>query len=1308
MNVSKKWLIAGTIALAIVTCVGLVVAAAADDDRDVDFPLKIDLTLASLPSVGQPVQINATVSARVDAPNTSVDVALPDGIRLVGGDLTWNGDLRTGQSASISAQIVFDREGEYEITASAHSPIDEYNARLGEGAIAVHLTHGASARGLTVGDYSTPPLQLKLVLTGAEPAEPPAEGATAEPASPSGCGTVRAYGWAYYRNASDTAWIPAQNIAVELWDSDSWSGDDHQGTAITDANGYWSVGPVSQDDEWWTCGLDLYNLFAYDAGWGRVENGSGNRYTWKSGTISNVSNGTYSFGSGGIGYSLEEYRARNIFFTIRRAWLAVINRAHVPAAKAYIQYRHGDNSNQTWPHFSHGSQKIYLPGVGQDWSNYGKQKTILHELGHHYHWELYGDWLPTSYCPSPHYVDGASHDNCAWLEGWSTFFALFVNDPDGDRTAYGYNYESLPACASMACGSNVEGRVTGSLWDLYDTNNEGPQDVYTAGLNSSGRNKIFDVVDTGGRHDRFWDFWVAYRNRYGKFSAGHDSCRGVRAIRQNNTDGALGGDIWFNEWVDMADIPTQNMVRNTTKYIDLWAYANDYECSDGDLTYVIDYVSNSSVGASVTSGGYVKLQPATNWTGWSQIRVWAGDGLMWDYDYFWVQVTYSATDIAELAPPDAEGVNEDPPPGTPMPLITPTPAPVTEEPTYTPQPPPSTDEPTATPIGIATDTPAPTATPTIEVPPGETPGTEPTALPTPTATYTPTPVPTSFEPTPTPTVPTLSLSPNVLSLKQHETAALTALDGAPPYTWNATGGTINPQGADAASYQAGAERGEFVVTVRDSTGREAVADIVVGGLEITTKPLGRSTHINVGDTIEFRVDDLSAATRGPFLWILDGTLPTSPVGVIQAQAGGEEAIFTALGNGTALVTAYGTDPNGQIVNSNSILIIVGNTLEIPDVKGIAGQQATVRINLNNIVIRPMSSLEMTLLYPSGLLSFKSVEPTFRSLNFTIGSFVPTPGKLRIIMTSLTGEAIQPGRGPVLDIMFDVQGTAEAVPASNSAEDPAAVNLDFEPGSVVILDNQVPPQEIPVQTTGGNFTAVTGSQLPHDGDVDRNGRLNVRDLTLAIQIFLGRYAPSAEEFAAADIAPTTAGDGQVNVTDVLKIFNKALGKVAAFFGLNADAPVAAAGSAEVRLPRRITAGAGEELLLPIALYNTAAVGGIDVTLIYSPTLEVGAPTLALPQRSSHMISVINTDTARHSKAMLYSPDTVRVISTGQGEVLTLSFGVVPKAIAVDIGVIGATLSDVNGNAMASKLTLYDPSRPSDDVNKGVVYLPVILK
>ena len=821
----------------------------------------------------------------------------------------------------------------------------------------------------------------------------------------------------------------------------------------------------------------------------------------------------------------------------------------------------------------------------------------------------------------------------------------------------------------------------------------------------------------------------------------------------------------------MGNIPTQSggnrVLVNQTKYIDLWVYANDYECRDSDLKYVIDYQSNTSVlQASVTASDFIKLEGKA--PGWSLIRVWAGDHLMWDYDYFWVNVTTSAARSDDEAKPPLQVVeavsishaDDGPPgvipvdgpmsgPGAPPPelvteaqaklLLTPTPplpsgTPPTPEvqptgpsETQTPEPTETvavfeTPEPSATPGGAATAT--PTETPTATPPATETPEIDPTDIPTATPTETPTGVPTSFPPTPTPTPPVLNIDPGVIALKKNQSVELMAEDGTGPYTWFASGGSITPSGSgNPATYQAGDVSGNFVVTVKDSAGSEAVANITVGGLEIDTKPSGLSTHLSPNDTLEFQITDQSAAggdpaspgNRGPFFWLLDldpqgNGVPNNSVGSIQSQAGGDEGLFTAIGNGITLVSATSLDQAGGFISSNAMLVIVGNTFDIPETKGVPGKTLNVRLNLNNIVDRAITNIQMTIQYPNGLLDFVSAEPTFRTANFTVGANEPTDGEVTIILTSLTGEEIDPGRGPTVDLVFNV------LPGATSGQQGP---LSFKNNSVTMVDDQL--QTVDVQPSNGTVDIVNEADLAHDGDVNQDGFVNVIDLALAVQIFLERYAPSTEEFAAADISPQPSGDDQVNVTDVLKIFNKALGKPISLLRRGEQA-----GPIDIEVPKQVSAKVGETLRVPIDVsHPNDDIGGLDVTVVYTPTSGTFTPTLAVAQRAQHMQTSLNVDTAGQAKVILYSPDTVQDIPGSTSEtclplnpdaleelncLLVLDFGVLTEDVIMDLGIKSSTVGDLSGDSLAhAATTITDTIASDNDANEGPgVFLPIIFK
>jgi hypothetical protein len=164
--------------------------------------------------------------------------------------------------------------------------------------------------------------------------------------------------------------------------------------------------------------------------------------------------------------------------------------------------------------------------------------TIVgHEYGHNIMYTVYGDWMPTTYCPDPHYVNGAHHVNCAWTEGWANFLPLAVNDDPVFRWGDGasINLETATwTTSNFDNGASVEGRVAGALWDILDTVNDG-DDQYSDG-------SIINIWDTiyHQNDNSFSEYWSAWKAR------GHNntSAGPVMGIYQNTIDfrGGPGND----------------------------------------------------------------------------------------------------------------------------------------------------------------------------------------------------------------------------------------------------------------------------------------------------------------------------------------------------------------------------------------------------------------------------------------------------------------------------------------------------------------------------------------------------------------------------------------------------------------------------------------------------------------------------------------------------------------------------------------------------------------------------------------------
>ncbi|MBW5481850.1 hypothetical protein [Streptomyces bambusae] len=129
---------------------------------------------------------------------------------------------------------------------------------------------------------------------------------------------------------------------------------------------------------------------------------------------------------------------------------------------------------------------------------------VLHEFGHAMMDDVYEDAFPSSPNCSPHYITKTSSAGCAWTEGFATWFGVAaLGDPTfrwpGGRTQ---DLEGPTwGTANWDDGDKVEGRVLGSMIDLYDASNE-PGDDCTEDSAGPLWNTFLDHVS--GTFTQFW------------------------------------------------------------------------------------------------------------------------------------------------------------------------------------------------------------------------------------------------------------------------------------------------------------------------------------------------------------------------------------------------------------------------------------------------------------------------------------------------------------------------------------------------------------------------------------------------------------------------------------------------------------------------------------------------------------------------------------------------------------------------------------------------------------------------------------
>lgn len=92
-------------------------------------PISVSLsTLADEPKLNEIIEITCAVSSILDAPDTSAEIILPEGVDLISGDVSWKGDLRANAPISFSAKIKLTEAKNLEIGAVARHIIDEENS----------------------------------------------------------------------------------------------------------------------------------------------------------------------------------------------------------------------------------------------------------------------------------------------------------------------------------------------------------------------------------------------------------------------------------------------------------------------------------------------------------------------------------------------------------------------------------------------------------------------------------------------------------------------------------------------------------------------------------------------------------------------------------------------------------------------------------------------------------------------------------------------------------------------------------------------------------------------------------------------------------------------------------------------------------------------------------------------------------------------------------------------------------------------------------------------------------------------------
>ena len=475
-------------------------------------PITVSLSIDRYPPIGQPADLTCTMTSVFDAPGVAAQIELPANARLLKGDVQWNGDLLAGQIVQFGATIVFESEGDSAIFCRALRIIDKQNTWGDLSAVYLSIGTTESRNGFApvpraerdvLGEAETAGDGQVINTAAAYPA-PVRDAATSEPPSvepgntlesvqphaelPQGNLTITGR-WRYYGR---TGTIDAEQMIVEIVRGDN---SNHLAWCYTGTDGYYTCGPFTNPGGVGVrsrylsyANFNPYNdiLVTINPNNGTVGN-TDNAYAFAT-SVQIFTDGTHDIGAWTTGTSNDNRRAFWIVGDLIKEW-------------KYIYFQTGSSQS---PQETSGQGTVEWKIDSTDGAYYSRAGNIHlkgedplsdtvvgHEYGHNMMWTIYGAWMPTTYCPSPHYIQQTSHVNCAWTEGWANFITIATNNDPVYRWASGSSLNlETPTWPTSGWddGDDVEGRVAGALWDMLDSVNEG-DDQYSEG-------NLVDIWDT--------------------------------------------------------------------------------------------------------------------------------------------------------------------------------------------------------------------------------------------------------------------------------------------------------------------------------------------------------------------------------------------------------------------------------------------------------------------------------------------------------------------------------------------------------------------------------------------------------------------------------------------------------------------------------------------------------------------------------------------------------------------------------------------------------------------------------------------
>jgi len=464
-----------------------------------------NLSFSEIPLLNQPTELTFSITPTADAPNTSINIQLPEGIQLVSGNLSWEGNIEQGKTINNIVTVKVIKIGDWSIDGSVESILPGNNIVHSNFSVYISTSKDISITATPTEISSSDPAQAVKSESNIE-------------IIPDSVQTSSTTVWGYWRylNQDGVNTSDIRYATVELWAD--YIVDYRLATSWTDANGEFSFTTATTNDVYVKIFADSESVYVNDnlpltpVYWSKT-NASPPGYIGEWVITDPTKRGAWFI----FDNIISGYQYFNKFYDSNLVDLDGDGLKNDLWNQPQIEI--------IWPsslsvsQFSGANYKIDIT-QSQTWY----QDTHQHEYGHAVMYKLYGNSMPTTGFTDDHSLYTRSDGGFALIEGWAEYIPEAIQNSaiyNRDYSPYNFDMENTNFGDYIINnnGDIYEGNVATILWDIEDdasAKDDGSPSSDDDGIPDASI-YLWNVMRDDKPNDinEIWDSWFDESHNYG-------------------------------------------------------------------------------------------------------------------------------------------------------------------------------------------------------------------------------------------------------------------------------------------------------------------------------------------------------------------------------------------------------------------------------------------------------------------------------------------------------------------------------------------------------------------------------------------------------------------------------------------------------------------------------------------------------------------------------------------------------------------------------------------------------------------------